>query len=94
MNYPVGFIGGGARGLHHFTEMVGADACITISWKGAADELIKSDPPVIQRFFMPTPHSVIDELVEKVEDYRRAYVVSVGYGCRRCYNSSIGNGWS
>ena len=28
----LGFIGGGVRGLHHFTEMVGADACITINW--------------------------------------------------------------
>ncbi len=30
--YDCGFIGGGARGLHHFTEMVGADARITIHW--------------------------------------------------------------
>jgi transaldolase len=72
-NYPVGFIGGGARGLHHFTEMVGADACITINWSGTADELVKTDPPVLQRFFMPTPLSVIDELVQKIEDYRRGY---------------------
>ncbi len=75
-NYPVGFIGGGARGLHHFTEMVGADACITINWKGAAEALIAQNPPVVQRFFQPTPHSVIDELLEKVEDYRRGYMVN------------------
>jgi transaldolase len=56
--------------------MVGADACITINWNGAADVLIKSNPPVVQRFFMPTPHSVIDELVEKIEDYRRGYFVN------------------
>ena len=29
--YPVGFIGGGARGLHHFTEMVGADCCYLVA---------------------------------------------------------------
>lgn len=75
-NYHVGFIGGGARGLHHFTEMVGADASITINWNGAADELIKQDPPVVQRFLLPTPDSVVDELLEKVPDYRRGYMVN------------------
>jgi transaldolase len=75
-NYEVGFIGGGARGLHHFTEMVGADCCVTINWKGTADALIEQDPPVVQRFFQPTPDSVIDELIEKIEDYRRGYFVN------------------
>lgn len=71
----VGFIAGGARGLHHFTEMVGADCCVTINWKGAADALIEQDPPVVQRFLQPVPESVVDELLEKAEDYRRAYLV-------------------
>lgn len=75
-NYRAAFIGGGARGLHHFTEMVGADACITINWKHFAEELICQNPPVVQRFALPTPFSVVDELLEKVEDYRRAYMVN------------------
>jgi len=75
-DYRVGFIGGGARGLHHFTEMVGADCCITINWKGTADALIKEDPPVVQRFFQATPDSVTDELVEKIDDYRKGYFVN------------------
>jgi len=74
--YPCGFIGGGARGLHHFTEMVGANASITINWNGAAEDLIKLDPPVISRFLQPTPHEVIDELTEKLEDYRKAYYIN------------------
>jgi transaldolase len=74
--YNVGFVGGGARGLHHFTEMVGADCCVTINWKGAADLLLEQDPPVVQRFLQPTPESVIDELLEKVVDYRRAYLIN------------------
>jgi transaldolase len=74
--YNVGFIAGGARGLHHFTEMVGADCCVTINWKGTADALIEQDPPVIQRFLQPTPESVLDELLEKVEDFRRAYLIN------------------
>lgn len=74
--YTAGFIEGGARGLHHFTEMVGSDCCVTINWKGTADMLIEQNPPVVQRFLQPTPESVIDELLEKVEDYRRAYLIN------------------
>lgn len=69
----IGFIGGGARGLQHFTEMVGADACITINWKGTADRLLEEDPPVVQRFFMPTPASVVEELRAKLPDFRKGY---------------------
>lgn len=75
-NYPCGFIGGGARGLHHFTEMVGANASITINWQGTADKLIELDAPVVCRFLQPTPFSVEDELVEKLEDYRKAYFIN------------------
>lgn len=75
-NYPVGFIGGGARGLHHFTEMVGADCCVTINWEGTADQLINQDPQVVQRFLAATPYSVEDELLDKLEDYRRGYMVN------------------
>lgn len=74
-NYRVGFIGGGARGLHHFTEMVGADASITINWLGTADKLIEMDQPVINRFFEPVSFSVIDELSEKLEVFRKAYYI-------------------
>lgn len=72
---PIGFISGGARGLHHFTEMVGASAVVTINWKGTAEELILQDPPVVQRFLQPTPASVVDELCEKLPDFRMAYFV-------------------
>ena len=74
--YPCGFIGGGARGLHHFTEMVGANASITINWKGTAEELIKLDAPVVNRFLQPTPFEVVDELTDKLEDYRKAYYIN------------------
>ncbi len=74
--YPVGFIGGGARGLHHFTEMVGADACVTINWKGTAEDLILQDPPVVQRFQTPVPPSVVDSLNENLPDFKRGYEVN------------------
>lgn len=69
----VGMISGGARGLQHFTEMVGADAVVTINWAGTADKLIEQDPPVVQRFLQPTPHQVVDVLCEKLPEFRKAY---------------------
>lgn len=75
-SYPVGFIGGGARGLHHFTEMIGSKTNITINWKGTADQLIALDPPVVQNFLRPTPESVTDELLEKLPDHRKAYLLN------------------
>jgi transaldolase len=71
--YSAVFVGGGARGLHHFTEMVGGDVCITINWQGTADKLLEQDPPVIEQIFNPVPDYVIDELSEKLPDFRRGY---------------------
>ncbi len=72
--YPGVMLGGGARGLHHFTEMVGSEMHITINWKGTADKLIELDPPVVYRMFNPTPKYVIDELLNKIPDFKRAYL--------------------
>jgi len=72
--YSATFVAGGARGLHHFTEMVGGDVCVTINWVGTADKLLSADPPVVHRLFNPVPQHVIDELMEKLPDFRRGYV--------------------
>ncbi len=72
--YTAIFIGGGARGLHHFTELVGGKLVVTINWEGTADKLIQSDPPVVSRLFNPVPHRVTAELMEKLPDFRRAYL--------------------
>jgi transaldolase len=72
--YPeVGYIGGGVRGLQHFTEMVGADVCITMNWEGQAEELLKQNMPVVPRFFNPVSEHFTDELLSKVDDFRQAY---------------------
>ena len=68
------FMDGGARGLHHFTELVGLPGCVTINWKGTADKLIAEDPVVIDRFSAPVSPAVLDELIEKVPNFRKAYV--------------------
>lgn len=72
--YPITLIGGGARGLHHFTEMVGGDCVVTINWRGTADVLLKENPPVVWRLFNPVPEYVVEELASKLPDYKRGYV--------------------
>jgi transaldolase len=71
--YAVTFIGGGARGTQHFTEMVGGDVCITINWTGTADKLLEMNQPVMERLFNPVPQYVVDELCEKLPDFKRGY---------------------
>jgi transaldolase len=71
--YPGIFVAGGARGLHHFTEMVGGKVCCTINWEGTADRLLEQNPAVVYRLFNPVPQKVIDELIEKLPDFKRGY---------------------
>lgn len=73
-NYPCVFVSGGSRGLQHFTELIGGKMCITINWEGTADKLLEQDPPVVYRIFNPVPQKVIDELMEKLPDFRRGYL--------------------
>jgi transaldolase len=70
--YDTTMLGGGARGTHHFTEMVGGDVHVTINWS-TAQEIIDANPPVISRIDVETPQSVIDELSEKFPDFRKGY---------------------
>ena len=99
--YNAVFVGGGARGLQHFTEMVGSDSCITINWQGTVDTLIEQDPPVVERFFNPVPQYVIDECLEKLPDFRRGYLddgLAVeefeGFGPVQLFRSSFVKSWT
>ena len=98
--YKVRMISGGARGLHHFTEMVGAESNITINWSGASDKLLEQNPPVIARFLQPAPYSVIDELSEKLPDFKKAYKIGEikpheyeEYGPVQLFFTMFRNGW-
>ncbi len=99
-NYPGIMLGGGARNLHHFTEMVGSEMHITINWRGTADKLIELDPPVVYRMDTPAPQYVIDELLEKIPDFKKAYredALSVDefedYGPVVLFRSMFVKGW-
>ncbi len=72
--YELGFIGGGVRGLQHFTEMVGGEVCITMNWQGQVDKLIELDMPVVSRLFNPVQPEVLDALLTRVPQFRQAYM--------------------
>ena len=65
-------LGGGARGTHHFTEMVGGIIHVTINWS-TVQEILEANPPVVPRVEDPVDPSVIDELCQKLPDFRKAY---------------------
>ena len=98
--YEGSMIGGGARKLEDFTELVGGDINITINWKGTAEALIEKDPPVVSRIDEPVPDEVIEELMENLPDYSRAYNYDgmspheyYDYGGVELFRSSFMKGW-
>lgn len=99
-NYPGTLLGGGARGLHHFTELVGGALHVTINWEKSADQLLAQNPPVVDRMSAVPPQRVVDELLEKLPDFRRAYQEGslevdafADYGPVVLFRSSFLAGW-
>jgi transaldolase len=72
-NCPGRMIGGGARKLADFTELVGGDLTITINWKGTADELIRTHPPVVSRIGEQTEPAVTELLRKELPGYAEAW---------------------
>jgi transaldolase len=70
--YNITLMGGGARGTHHFTEMVGGALHVTINWS-TADEIIKANPPITSRIDAVPSEAIVDELCDKLPDFRAAY---------------------
>jgi transaldolase len=97
--YHTTMLGGGARALYHFTEFVGGDVHVTINWKDA-DDLITQDGPIISRINAETPQPIIDELCDKLEVFRQAYLDDgltreeyVGYGPVQLFRNAFLMGW-
>jgi transaldolase len=97
--YHTTLLGGGARGTHHFTEMVGGDVHVTINWS-TAQEIIDADIPVVPRIQAETPQAVIDELCEKLPDFCKAFFedqLSVDeyadYGPVQLFRNAFLKGW-
>ena len=100
-NYPGTMIGGGARKLEDFTELVGGDLHITINWKGSAATLIEQNNEVVSRIDNPIDADIIKELKEKLEDYSRAYEEDgmeedeyFDFGGVELFRSSFIKGWN
>lgn len=70
--YRATLLGGGARGMHHFTEMVGGDVHVTINWS-TAQEIMDAGTPIAARMDVAPAQAAIDELCDKLVDFRRAY---------------------
>lgn len=98
--YPGILLGGGARGLHHFTEFVGRDVHVTINWSHTAEDLVTTNPPVVSRFDCPVPASFVDELSEKIPEFHMAYHINglepkdfAGFGPVEYFRNSFIRGW-
>ena len=70
--YEAILIGGGARGVHHFTDLVGGDMAITIGWS-LLEDLVRRDEPVESHIEDSTPSEVVSALDRHFPDFGRAY---------------------
>ncbi len=70
--YRAVLLGGGARGMHHFTELTGGNAHITMNWS-TAKEIIDSQITLNSRIDVKVDQRVIDELCERFIDFKKAY---------------------
>ncbi|MFA5514226.1 MAG: transaldolase family protein [Sphaerochaetaceae bacterium] len=94
------FLGGGARGLQHFTNFVGGDLHVTINWSTAV-ELNETQKEVQNGIDTAYPSSIVDELLEKLPNFKRAYepgAMSVesfaDYGPVMLFRTMFMNGYS
>jgi transaldolase len=97
--YPGILLGGGARGMHHFTEMVGGAVHVTINWS-TAQEIMDAGVGLAPRMDVELPAAVIDELRSKFVDFRRAYDDDglsldefAGFGPVQFFRNAFLKGW-
>ena len=69
--YEAILMGGGARGAHHFTQLVGGAMAITIGWN-LAEAILQTDDPVVSRIDEETPAHSLAELERHLPDYYKA----------------------
>jgi transaldolase len=98
--YPGIFIGGGARKLEDFTELVGGKLDITINWKGTADVLIDEDRPADKRIDVNLSEEEIEKLKATLPDYARAIELDgmtadeyFDYGGVELFRTAFQKGW-
>lgn len=72
-NSPGIQLGGGARGLQHFTELVGGNAHVTMNWVGSIQVLEENPPAVESLMDVPVSEDIIKELCDKLPTFALAY---------------------
>ncbi|MEW5814655.1 MAG: transaldolase family protein [Spirochaetota bacterium] len=65
-------VGGGARGTHHFSELIGGEMAITIGWS-LAERLLAENLPIKATIFQDTPQQILHELEMNLPDFRKAF---------------------
>jgi len=97
--YSGTMLGGGARGNHHFTGLVGEEMHITINWS-TAEDILEQDPPVENNMSIKTSEAVIEELLEKLPDFKRGWLDDglkinefEGYGPVQLFRNKFIYGW-
>lgn len=72
-NLPGIILGGGARNLHHFTELVGGNVHVTLNWSGTVSVLEENSPAVENLMDKPVDETIIQELCDKLPTFAKAY---------------------
>ncbi|MFA5447386.1 MAG: transaldolase family protein [Sphaerochaeta sp.] len=98
--YDAIILGGGARGLEHFTNFVGGDIHITINWS-TAEELNATYQQAETFIDREIPAAIIDELLEKLPNFKRSWDENgmtvdefADYGPVMLFRTQFMNGWS
>lgn len=72
-NYPGILLGGGARGTHHFTEMVGGTVHVTLNWS-TIEQILAADCPVTSRIQQEMDPADLAILTGQLPDFRKAFL--------------------
>jgi transaldolase len=98
--YPTTMIGGGARKLEDFTELVGGKLAVTINWEGTADILIEQNGPVVSKIDVSVPEAIVTELKSAMPDFVRAWTIDgmkpseyYDFGGVTLFRTSFMKGW-
>jgi transaldolase len=73
LGLPGILLGGGARALHHFTELVGGKAHVTMNWQGSISVLEENLPAIENCMDKPVPEPIIRELIDKLPTFAKSY---------------------
>ena len=97
--YKAILLGGGARDTHHFTDLVGGDAHITINWS-TAQTILESGMQVENAIGEQTDDAVIEQLRDKIEEFKCAYDDNgltvdefAGFGPVQLFRNAFLKGW-